>query len=331
LTAKRTALTEARAAPSLVAALLVALLGLCFSAQADAAGGGADIASAPTVVFGQHEFGNTNKGVYGSCPDAAEYWLVSLRAGDQATIDWETTDSDYAGGLRVFPAGTTDFSLNNTNPLQYFSLGSNNHAESVFNVGSSGVYPIVFIGDCEGSGGPYDFTATVQHALVPTLKNYVHIKTTTTVTATVSLADGSPVPDGLGFALTVSWSGKESVTYTATTAAGALAFPLALPETALGKTATLIITRPADGAYQEATSAKLEVKVGRGTTPTTKRSPCEIEEARLATLKRQYKRLKYHSLLAHGAQRRRLKNHARRVHRALKFVRGEAAKACGTA
>jgi hypothetical protein len=308
---------------------LVLLLLFCLPLNSAWATGGANIASAPTVVFGQHEFGNTDHGSFGGCPDPAEYWLLSLGAGDQATIDWETTSEEYAEELNVYPAGTTDFSINNADTLAEFGLGSNDHAESVFHVGATGVYPIVFYGRCDGAGGPYDFTATVQHALLVTLKHYAHIKTTTVVTAVANLASGGPPPDGLAFTLTVSW-GRESAAYTAASSGGNLSFPLALPETAKGKTATLEITRAADSQFQEAKSEKLEVKVGSASV-TPEPSACEMATAHAHSLARRYKRLKEHSFLAHGPTRRRLRRRARQVLHALKFARSEAASACGTA
>jgi hypothetical protein len=61
------------------------------------AAGGATIASAPTVAYGQQEFGNTATDstvaqdlCHGS--DQTSWWLASVTAGDRLTIDF--------GGLR---------------------------------------------------------------------------------------------------------------------------------------------------------------------------------------------------------------------------------------
>jgi hypothetical protein len=311
-----------------LAAVALAMLAL---PQADAyAGGGASIASAPTVVFGQHTFGTTETGTYQCYP--AEFWNLSLGAGDQVTIDWASVNRYYAYKAYIYPAGTTDFSINNVSPLENFYLGENNHAEGVFATGTAGSYPLIFVsGSCNTkTPGPYDFTVTDQHSLVATLKQYLHIKTTTVISASASLASGAPAPDGLVFTLTASWPGGGTASYNAASAGGALTFPLALPETAKGKKATIIVTRPADAQFLAAKSAQLEVPVGRGSPPVVA-SPCALASRHARAVGRRYRRLKAHAAAARGANRRRLRNRAHRVARQLRAAHSQAATACGTA
>jgi hypothetical protein len=310
--------------------LAIGLLAL-LPAAANAAGG-ANIASAPTVAYGQHTFGNTATGKWGCQP--AEYWNLSMKAGDQVTVDWATTAREYAYKALIYPAGTTDFSINNVNALGYYEIGSNNHAEAVFSTGTSGSYPLIFVASGCGSEphpGPYDFTATIQHGLTISLKSYAHIRTTTVIAATASTVDGVPVPDGLAFNLTASWPSqpsRESVTYTATSLGGAFAFPLALPETAKGKLATLIVSRPADAQYLAAESAKIEARVGRGAPPVVV-TPCEVSRRHVHSLARQHRRLKRNAKLASGANRRRIQRRARRVGFKLRSARNHALAVCG--
>lgn len=302
------------------------LVGLLPSPQAAASDGG-NIASATTVTFGQHEFGNTSAGKFEGCYPAA-FWNLPLQAGDQVTIDWETPSPAYAYHLHVLPAGTTDFSINNVSPLEVFSLGSNNQAESIFSVGASGVYPVFFHGECSSSGGPVDFTAVDQHELVTALKPYAHLRTNTLVSGTTSLGDGAPAPDGLTYSLSVTWSGG-SAAYTAISSAGSLSFPLALPESAIGKVATFTITRPADATYLATKSTSLKVKISPPSAPSA--TPCEEARSRVHVLARQFHRLTRHAARAHGAKRRQLQRRKRRIKRKLRAARAAAAQACASA
>ena len=312
---------------------VVALLVAALPPATASAAGGANIASAPTVAYGQHVFGNTATGEYDCGP--AEFWNLSMKAGDQVTIDWATTESRYANQLFVYPAGTTDFSINNVEALHTYDIGSNNHAEAVFSTGTSGSYPIIFAAEgCDSSknAGPYDFTATIQHGLTISLKPYTRIRTTTVISASANLADGTPVPDGMAFNLTVRWPNPnhEVATYTATSVGGAFAFPLALPESAKGKQAALIASRGPDPQFLGAESARLEVQVGRGAAPVVV-TPCEIATRRVHSLARQRKRLATNARFAHGAVKRRLHRRARRVANKLRHARANAAATCAPA
>jgi hypothetical protein len=312
----------------------MALLSAALLPAAASAAGGSNIASAPTVVYGQHTFGTTATGEF-QC-DPAEYWNLSMQAGDQVTIDWATANAHYAEDALIYPAGTTDFSINNASYLKRFYIGSNNHAEAIFSTGVGGSFPLIFTGEgdyCEGAGapGPYDFTATVQHGLTIALKQYAHIRTTTVISASANLVNGTPVPDGAAFNLSVTWPNpnRESATYTATSVGGAFSFPLALPASAMGKTATLIVSRPADAQFLAAESAKLLVKVGRGAPPVVV-TPCETATRRAHALAHRHRRLAANARLAHGATKRRLHRRARRVARKLRAARANAAAACAT-
>jgi hypothetical protein len=91
----------------------------------EVATGGGSIASAPTVAYGQLEFGNTatdlpaNEFANGYC---YSWWLVPAITGDKITIDW-TSEPDANGAYLtalwayLYPVGTTDFNFPNTNPV----------------------------------------------------------------------------------------------------------------------------------------------------------------------------------------------------------------------
>ena len=310
-------------------AALAALAALLVSPAVASASGGSNIASATTVTFGQQEFGNTSVGKYGDCYPAT-YWNLPLGAGDEVTIDWETSDSRFAEHLHVFPAGTTDFSINNVESLDTFELGVNNKAESRFTVGTAGVYPFLIHGSCEGTGGPVDFTATVHHELITALQPYPSVNTNSIVVGTASLANGLPAPDGLGYALTVTWPGGGSAISTGVSVGGSIAFQLGLPAGAAGKKATFTVTRPADASFQAAKSVSLTIPVAAlPPTPPAISAACAKATTNVHALARQFRRLRTNVGRAHGRTRRFLQHRKRGIGHKLAAAKARAATACG--
>jgi len=149
--------------------------------------------------IGQQQFGNTADGVFNAC-DGASFWKLPLIAGDQVTIDWESSpSSDGDPGatiLYIWPIGTSDFSINNADPLNEFSIGSNGKAESKFTAGSSGSYPLMFQAPGCGSAasGAFDFTVYVNHRIVLSTLTVSRINAHGgRVTIGVHTADGQPI------------------------------------------------------------------------------------------------------------------------------------------
>jgi hypothetical protein len=97
----------------------------------------------------------------------------------------------------------------------------------------------------------------------------------------------------------------------------------------MGKTATLIVSRPADAQFLAAESAKLQVKVGRGAPPVVV-TPCETATRRAHALGHQHRRLAAKARFARGAAKHRLHRHAHRVARKLRAARAHAAAVCST-
>lgn len=236
------------------------------------ASGGDTIATAPSVTYGKQLFGNTATDGHGitptSCATAASWWSLPTSAGDQITIDFEG-DLDY---LAAWPVGTTDFNIHSSSALKESEVGENDRQEAIFTTPVGGVVPLEFYiaegglgcGNNNHEPGPYDFTASVRHALVAGLTPVTSIYTKSIVTGTAYLADGTPAPDGLIFHLVAKWhnSGKLiRATYSAATASGALSFQLALPPKIVGKTTRVAISRAEDASYQAAKSVPLNVKV----------------------------------------------------------------------
>lgn len=138
-------------------AVLVALL--LPQGQA-AAKGGASISSAPSVVYGQQEFGNTLEG--GTTPWIpgtfvySSYWTLPVISGDSVKIDWEAEDPDNNSFfLDVLPAGTNDFNQFTVTPVASQQIASGTKNELAFSAGSTGTMPIRFKLTANiGTGGP---------------------------------------------------------------------------------------------------------------------------------------------------------------------------------
>jgi hypothetical protein len=139
------------------------------------AAGGSSIAAAPTMVYGQQEFGNTaTDGIFTAHDGYASWWQLPLIAGDHLTLDFEGAGVQCE---RIWPVGTNDFNLNGATPVQVAITGSNGKQEVTLTASQDGSMPLEFQAgwpDCDKEGslgptGPYDFIANVQHALVVSL------------------------------------------------------------------------------------------------------------------------------------------------------------------
>jgi hypothetical protein len=169
------------------------------------ASGGAAIATAPLVAYGQQEFGNTaTDDPGGSCnwnavlTEGFSWWQLPVTAGDRVTIDYQAEFQNF-GSLdeTVYPVGTSDFDFAQTDPIdQTNDSGDGVHGQDVFTARQSGVMPLLFDNtDCvDGGGGPYNFTTYVQHAIVLSQRHWSNRRSHTTyITLTVRNPDGAPI------------------------------------------------------------------------------------------------------------------------------------------
>jgi hypothetical protein len=251
--------------------LAAAALASTFACVATAqAAGGSNIESAPQVSPGVQTFGTTGTGRY-QCA-AADYWNLSLAAGDEATIDWmSVTDSDggdYANELSVYPAGTTDFSINNVERMHEFSIGDNDRAESIFSANTTGSYPLIFwraSGRCSSPGGPYSFTVTVKHSVVLFLGSVKKLdRRSGTISVGVHTPEGQPITDpGLRVSLRGSWPGhKASELAGGSPSGGIVSLSVKLPKSTRGKKVS-IRAISAGAGYRSAHSSLRTVRVKR--------------------------------------------------------------------
>jgi hypothetical protein len=160
-------------------AALVTVAVAGFAAQTAAASGGTNVASAPSIVYRQQEFGNTvtDNGespgepvsfhLDAGCANGnSSWWTLSVQAGDKVTIDFE----GGASTMLVYRVGTTDFNLLSTDSFLESDMPNNDKQEATFSTPASGSMPVDFY-DCadQPAPGPYDFTASVLHGLVVSL------------------------------------------------------------------------------------------------------------------------------------------------------------------
>jgi len=151
-------------------ALLLSLSAVSATAVSASADGGPTIAGAPSVTYGQQEFGNLTNGAQspGVCDkEYAEWWLLPAISGDQVTIDWEA-DQVTSTEMDIYAAGTTDYTVGNVQPLYTSDLNSNGKNQLTLTATRDANLPVEFrVITCGGdTPGPYDFTAYVSHEMV---------------------------------------------------------------------------------------------------------------------------------------------------------------------
>lgn len=330
--------------------LCVAALGVASSAAAFE-GGGRKPSEAPLIGWGQHYTGQLNNhkddanfnGEY----EVAIWRLPPVSTRDQVVVNWHVLPFTKGSGFPVrmiLVQGVDDFSwgtvfdqtteyCDDDGPLYCVSgSGTAQTAITVQNTDSTSSY-LEFYSYANYTNPtsfetfPYDFSVEPpRHFLGLAIKPKSKVHANGAIAGAVTSADGLPAPDGLPFSLTVTWPGNGIATYAATTVGGQVVFPLALPESAVGKSSTFTVAHGADASYQ-AVGGSIRAQV---TPPVA--SAAEIACARATqkahTLARQVKRLKQNARYARGAAKRRLKHRARKAGRRWRTARAEAQAAC---
>jgi len=236
-----------------------------------AAGGGASIAAAPAVAYGQQEFGNTatdggtNPGSLSleqQCSQTGDngWWNLPVVAGDAVTIDWEAPAESYA---MVFPVGTTDFNVLGEQAVTHEMVSGNGKAALWFRATVSGTMPLVIgAGGCTSTiTGPYSFTASVKHEVRLSIPHRRVLPLRGTVAVHISTPEGQPVSDSaLQVLVQIQSHGHWRSVGSATAAGGVANVPCTVPADLRGSHASLrAIAR--GNAYEPATSATVRVRV----------------------------------------------------------------------
>jgi hypothetical protein len=136
-------------------------------------GGGASISTAPTITPGQTVSGNTASdtvdqqvSVSGVCENNAEFWHLTLAAGDRVQLSGR--EEAPASNFRVvaFPPGVTDTQLVSGVQIQGIQVSYLDNGGLTFNAGQGGLWAVMVGADCTiGNNGPYQLIATGTFAL----------------------------------------------------------------------------------------------------------------------------------------------------------------------
>ncbi len=182
---------------------VIAAIAVLASAATAHAEGGMSIASAPTVVYGQQEFGDIATGSVTGSSCYRSFWSLPAIAGDEIVIDWEA--QFLTTMLRVYPVGTNDFNLGSLieegfsytakSPLQ-----DNGKDEEKFIAPVTGAMPMTLSSTCNPKeAGTYAFTAYVKHGLSVFLPRVSTLRHRSRIHVQVHSPDGgtvtTPAPD----------------------------------------------------------------------------------------------------------------------------------------
>jgi hypothetical protein len=287
-------------------------------------GGGRKPSEAPLIEVGHHYTGQlTNRrddANFDGYVQVAIWRLPPLSARDVLYVNWHSVPKtsspgyfpvclsfaqgidDYNWGSHFEQSGWGECDGNSTFTLS--GSGTARTAITVQETNSTSSYLQFFTQasqtlPSEFESFPYDFSIEAPlHYLGLAIRDKKRVKANGIIQATALQANGLPVPDGLGFNLTVTWDEGGSATYSSVSSGGVVTFHLALPETAYDERGTFVVSHPADGSYTAA-SARLRINIKEpGLTPCSRAAGHEL------ALRRQYKRLVRRAKRANSASRR---------------------------
>jgi hypothetical protein len=338
-------------------ALLCVCVGGLVTASVAAAfvGGGRKPSEAPTVAWGQHYTGQLNNresdANYGGRAEVALWRLPPVSTRDMVVVNWHTLP--YAGDSQ-FPVcmaliqGVDDFSWGGVfEPLFGYETwgcsesgpayrvsgsGSAQTQITVQNTDPSSTYLAFFAVSREDTPiqfetYPYDFNVEAPRSYLGlALKPKSNVRANGAIVGSATLATGLPAPDGLPFSMTVTWPDGGVAAYTALSSGGSVVFPLALPESAVGKQAQFVVAHGADASFQ-AVQAELSATV-RPVKASVADLACRSAVNKARGTSRQLKRLQRNAKRARGETRRQLKRKVRKVKRKLKGARAGVRASC---
>jgi hypothetical protein len=242
-------------------ATIVGLLAVAATAFAD---GTSAIAGAPTVTVGQQEFGNlanipNPNPSGGSFICIYDWWLLPLTAGDQVTIQYNNTTNS---SLIVEPAGTTDYTLDQTTPVLFMAANANGLAQETYTATRTGTYPLAIVDQdtsddvCQISDvGPYNFTVHVIHQVE---LGQLRISHNGTASIGIHAPDGTPLGAPLKLSVQIKKQGSSWTTVsTAKASHGTAKFELRIPRRFLKVRVSLRVV--ATGANYKTIRSKIEV------------------------------------------------------------------------
>jgi hypothetical protein len=332
----------------LLMGVLVCVLAVGAGSASAFTGGGKKPSEAPLLSWGQHyegTLGNSkaeaNYNSSSCCSDqVAIYHLGPLSVHDQIVVNWHGLPFAHSSSFPVrmlFVENVDDYTWGSTygSAESWYQLSGSGTARTEITVQNSSASDYLefysYATTTEAQDFEtylYDFSVEApRHYLGLSLGSVSKVAANGYLHATATLATGAPVPDGSPFTLTATWSGGGVYTVGATSVAGQITFPLAMPETAFGKDVEFVATSAATGEYQAAASSKMYAEVTKPPAPPAPPKPVDI--CTPATNKahawaRIYKRRMKDAERARGRARHRLLNRAHTAER--KFIAARAAK-----
>src|ERR1700743_1841219 len=338
---------------AVLAGVLAIVMAVSVGSASAFSGGGRSPSEAPLLEWGHHyeaELGNEKgeadynpSSVCYSSYQGAIYKLGPLNVHDQVVVNWHALPFVHGEGYpvsMVLVENVDDYTWGSTfgERRNTYTLSGSGTARSEITVGnsSSDDYLEFYSGanrtnSQEFETFKYDFSVEApRHYLSLSLGSVQKVAPNGSLHATATLATGAPVPDGYPFTLTGTWAGGGGFTASATSVAGQVTFPLAMPETAFGKSVEFVAASPATAEYQAVSSSKLYVEVTKPPVPPAPPAPpkpvnlCKPATNKAHALARAYKRQLGHAERARGRARHRLLHKAHGTER--KFLAAQAAK-----
>jgi hypothetical protein len=339
----------------LLMGVLVCVLAVGAGSASAFTGGGRSPSEAPLITYGQKYIGELDNHqadanyTVGNGSTVAIYKLPPLSTRDQITVNWQEAPDTDEGGFPVrmlLLQGINDFNWGELfgdvayhccgeAPYEVSGSGTAQTAITVQSTDSTSSYLLFYATAYREASEPtrlenYPYNFSVEpprHYLGLSLGSVSKVAANGYLHATATLVTGAPVPDGSPFTLTATWSGGGVYTVGATSVAGQITFPLAMPETAFGKDVEFVATSAATSEYQAAASTKIYAEVTKPPAPPPPPKPVDI--CTPATNKahawaRIYKRRMKNAERARGRSRRRLLHDAHTAER--KFIAARAAK-----
>jgi hypothetical protein len=333
----------------LLMGVLVCVLAVGVGSASAFTGGGKKPSEAPPLSWGNHyeaTLGNNKSEANyvstccGNGSQVAIWHLGPLSVHDQVVVNWHELPFAHSTGFPVrmlFVENIEDFNWGSTfgrNESGYQVSGSGAARTEITVQNSSASDYLEFSSAANATGLPefetylYDFSVEApRHYLGLSLGAVSKVAANGYLHATATLATGAPVPDGSGFTLTGTWPGGGVFTVGATSVAGQITFPLAVPETAFGKDVEFVATSAATSEYQAAASSKIYAEVTKPPAPPAPPKPvdlCTPATNKAHAWARIYKRRMKNAERARGRSRRRLLHEAHIAER--KFIAARAAK-----
>jgi hypothetical protein len=236
---------------------LFGLLAVCVTlvvasaASARVAGGGGNIASAPTIALNQTIEGNL--GVFNNNFDGyqGEYFKADFQAGDRVRIQVISAGT-MAPCAAVYLPGTDDYNFSydggDLAPNQDWNVNTN-HFQNKFIAGTTGTYVIAMnnlFDDCysDAANWAYSFVVSAPHGLRLSLPKGYLVRGTNHLSVSVRNALDERFSDGsLLVKLTVQWPGYAPRTVgTSPVRDGVAKFHLSAPRTLVGAVAKIRAT-----------------------------------------------------------------------------------------